>query len=81
MSALLPLMLMMDDNKPSKIKVIQGNHIEDLIAEYQLIQQKKSKLSRSQRDSVVSRYNYLVKRGSIVPVESQQQEQSESEQP
>lgn len=36
-------------------------------SEYHLIQQKKSNLSRSMRDTIEHRYNYLVKNGTITP--------------
>lgn len=38
---------------------------EQLVAEYKLIQQKKSNLSKSQRDGVLLRVDFLLKKGSI----------------
>lgn len=39
---------------------------KDLIIEFELIQQKKSKLSRKQRESVCSQIVYLIQKGHII---------------
>lgn len=39
--------------------------IQKIVLEYGLIQQKKSKLSRSKRISVIEWYNYLLEKGII----------------
>lgn len=46
-------------------RMINRANLNSLIGEYHLIQQKKSRLSRSQRDAVENRILYLVKMGRI----------------
>lgn len=52
-----------DRVKKQAEKVIES--YQDLIAEYHLIQEKKSKLSRSQRDFVEYRIKHLILKGHI----------------
>lgn len=44
------------------------NSYEELIKEYELIQNKKSNLSKSQRDFVVMRINHLISKGHLLGV-------------
>lgn len=64
--------MMGDPGRPS-IRFVNDETYSDLVSEYKLIQQKKSSLSRSQRDSVVARVERLVKQGKIILPEPPQQ--------
>jgi hypothetical protein len=46
-------------------KVIDSMQPETLVAEFHLIWEKKSKLSKDQRDYVIERLNHLIKKGVI----------------
>ncbi len=46
-------------------RIVNKTDSKSLVNEYHLIQQKKSKLSRSQRDAVENRVKYLVKKDKI----------------
>jgi uncharacterized membrane protein len=48
----------------AKIEQVTENY-QSLIDEYKLIQKKKSKLSKSQRDEVLQRVSFLVMKGHI----------------
>jgi hypothetical protein len=48
----------------AKIEQVTENY-QSLIDEYKLIQEKKSKLSKSQRDEVLQRVSFLVMKGHI----------------
>ncbi len=52
--------------KQSKIeRIVNKTDSKSLVNEYHLIQQKKSRLTRSQRDAVENRVKYLIKKGKI----------------
>lgn len=74
MAKLLPFLAMagmLNDENPlndyPKAKEIEAGELLWLIDEYNLIQEKKSNLSRSQRDSIEWRVQRLVKAGKIKP--------------
>ncbi len=46
-------------------RIVSNTDSQSLVNEYHLIKQKKSKLSRSQRDAVENRVLYLVKMGRV----------------
>lgn len=51
--------------KQQRVNEIVSDY-KDLIIEFELIQQKKSKLSRKQRESVCSQMIYLIQQGHII---------------
>ena len=62
-----PLLLLFKKRQPkikAKIEEVIDTYNE-LIKEYELIQKKESKLSKSQRDEVVQRVSFLVMKGHI----------------
>lgn len=63
----LPILLPFKKRQPkikAKIEQVTEDYNE-LIKEYQLIQQKQSKLSKSKRDEVIQRVSFLVMKGHI----------------
>lgn len=69
MGMMLPLLalsgMMPDMKQPGDIRIVNDADYEALINEYKLIQQKKSKLSRRQRDAVEYRIKWLISKGKI----------------
>lgn len=62
-----PIILIFKKRQPkikAKIEQVTENY-ESLINEYELIQKKQSKLSKSQRDEVIQRVAFLVMKGHI----------------
>ena len=62
-----PLILPFKKRQPkikAKIEQVTENY-QSLIDEYKLIQEKKSKLSKSQRDEVIQKISFLIMKGHI----------------
>lgn len=62
-----PLILPFKKRQPkikAKIEQVTENY-QSLIDEYRLIQEKKSKLSKSQRDEVIQKVSFLIMKGHI----------------
>lgn len=55
-----------ENSAPPSARLVNSASYDQLIDEYILIHQKKSKLSRSQRDSIVARVERLIREGKIV---------------
>jgi hypothetical protein len=63
----LPFSRSLRERRKQRKKVVQDlcEDYNDLIVEYGLIQEKKSKLSRSQREEVIRMVHYLIDQGHI----------------
>lgn len=47
------------------VKIIEHEKTEELKAEYKLIQEKKSKLSRAKREFIIWKVEWMIKRGEL----------------